>query len=58
MLDNAVAQGLFRDEVIGISFEPSTGEGTSINGELTFGGVDPKKFTGRLDFVYVPPSRP
>ncbi|KAM5531980.1 hypothetical protein V8D89_014380 [Ganoderma adspersum] len=58
VLDNAVAQGLFRDEIIGISLEPSTCQGTSTNGELIFGGIDPRRFTGRLDFVPITSTSP
>ncbi|PIL30059.1 transporter [Ganoderma sinense ZZ0214-1] len=58
VLDNAVAQGLFRDEIVGISFEPSTCEGTSTDGELTFGGIDPRRFIGRLDFVPITSTSP
>ena len=51
VLDNAFAQGSVKEKKIGISFEPSTGDGTTTNGELTFGGTDKSKFTGSLDFV-------
>ncbi|KAI1786271.1 family A1 protease [Ganoderma leucocontextum] len=58
VLDNAVAQRLFRSELIGISYEPSTGNGTSTNGELTFGGTDARKFTGNLNFVPITTTSP
>ncbi|KAI0819359.1 acid protease [Trametes gibbosa] len=51
VLDNALAQGLIGSELVGISFEPTTDLSVT-NGELTFGGTDPSKFTG--DIAYVP----
>ena len=51
--DNAVAQGLISEPVVGISFRPTTTE-SNTNGELTFGGVNPGRFTpGELRFVSV-----
>ncbi|EJF65511.1 family A1 protease [Dichomitus squalens] len=51
VLDNAVTLGVVKEKTLGISFEPSTGDGTASNGELTFGGTDSTKFTGKLDYV-------
>ncbi|KAI0649630.1 acid protease [Trametes meyenii] len=48
--DNAFAQKLIPEHLVAISFEPST-SAESVNGQLTFGGVDPSKFTGELNFV-------
>ena len=51
VIDNAFAQGLIDEQLIGISFAPTTSI-ESTNGELTFGSVDTSKFTGDLNFVY------
>ncbi|KAI0752477.1 acid protease [Daedaleopsis nitida] len=55
--DNAFSQGLIEAHEIGISFEPTTSL-SSANGELTFGGVDPSKFTGPLNFVPITSTSP
>ncbi|KAI0752479.1 acid protease [Daedaleopsis nitida] len=55
--DNAFAQGLIDAHQIGISFEP-TDSFEITNGELTFGGVDPTKFTGELSFVPITSTLP
>ena len=50
VVDNAFAQGLIHAKVVGVSFEPTSQESVT-NGELTFGGVNHKKFTGPLRYV-------
>lgn len=50
--DNAFTQGLIDAQEVGISFEPTTSL-SDTNGEITFGGTDPSKFTGDITFVYV-----
>lgn len=40
--DNLFSQGTISSDSIGISYEPTTADG-SLNGELTFGGVDSSK---------------
>ncbi|KAI0703856.1 family A1 protease [Cerioporus squamosus] len=55
--DNAFSQGLIDAHEIAISFEPTTSVGNQ-NGELTFGGVDPSKFTGPLNFVPITSTSP
>ncbi|KAI0694704.1 acid protease [Earliella scabrosa] len=56
--DNAVAQGLISESVVGISFRPTTSE-SNTNGELTFGGVNPSRFTpGELRFVPITSNAP
>lgn len=40
--DNLFSQGTISSDSIGISYEPTTTDG-SLNGELTFGGVDSTK---------------
>ena len=54
--ENAFSQGLIPQNLIGISFEPTTSP-NQVNGELTFGGIDSSKFTGTLDFVCVSSRR-
>ncbi|KAH9893314.1 aspartic peptidase A1 [Cubamyces lactineus] len=55
---NLYSQGAIAAEVVSMSFEPST---ESTSGELTFGGVDPTKFTGQMSYAeitdYFPASR-
>ena len=48
--DNAFLQGLIPNKILGISFEPTTTLNAT-NGELTFGGVNPSKFNGEIEFV-------
>ncbi|KAI9070304.1 family A1 protease [Trametes sanguinea] len=55
--DNAFSQGLIPEHLIGISFEPTTSLDNA-NGELTFGGTDSSKFTGRLEFVPITSTSP
>jgi hypothetical protein len=51
--DSAFSLGLLDTKEVGISFEPTTVDSIT-NGELTFGGLDPSKFTGSITWVYVP----
>ncbi|EKM49034.1 uncharacterized protein PHACADRAFT_107685 [Phanerochaete carnosa HHB-10118-sp] len=51
--DNLFSQGTIPRNLVAISFEPTTAANV-INGELTFGGTDPRKFTG--DISYAPLS--
>ena len=55
--DNLFAQGTIPQESIGISYEPTTSEG-SVNGELTFGGVDDTKISGDVTFVPITSTSP
>ncbi|KAI0767720.1 acid protease [Fomes fomentarius] len=55
--DNAFAQGLIDQHLIGISFEPTQSIEIT-NGELSFGGVDESKFTGPLTFVPITTTAP
>ena len=50
--DNAFSDGLIPEHLVSVSFEPTTSDSIT-NGELTFGGTDPSKFTGDITFVYV-----
>ncbi|EIM81431.1 family A1 protease [Stereum hirsutum FP-91666 SS1] len=57
--DNLFSQGTISVESIGISYEPTTtsSEGT-MNGELTFGGVDSGKTTGDVNYVPITSTSP
>ncbi|TBU21523.1 acid protease [Dichomitus squalens] len=55
--DNAFTQGLIGEGQVGVSFEPTTSLEVT-NGELTFGGTDPSKFTGDLNFVPITSTAP
>ncbi|KAI0634423.1 aspartic proteinase precursor [Trametes polyzona] len=57
VLDNALAQGLISDELVGISFQPTTSL-SDTNGVLTFGGTDSSKFTGEIAYVPVTSTSP
>lgn len=54
--DNAFAQGLIDESLVGISFEPTQSLEIT-NGEIIFGGVDDSKFIGDIHFVLVSSSR-
>ena len=43
VVDNMVKQRIIDNDLVGIAFEP-TSKNVSKNGEVTFGGVDPKRF--------------
>ena len=55
--DNLFTQGTIAENSIGISYEPSTSDNVA-NGELTFGGTDPTKFTGEITFVPITSTSP
>ncbi|KAH9934558.1 acid protease [Epithele typhae] len=57
VIDNAFAQGLIDERLIGISFEP-TDTIEALNGELTFGGINTNKFTGEMTFVPITSTAP
>ena len=48
--DNLLSQGKISSEVVGISFNPTTSL-SSGNGDPTFGGVDPSKYTGSITYT-------
>ncbi|TFY58882.1 hypothetical protein EVJ58_g6129 [Rhodofomes roseus] len=54
VMDNALAQGVIDTEVLGVSFSPITGNNSnsSINGQLSFGGIDQSRLVG--DVTYTP----
>jgi cathepsin E len=48
--DNLFSQQSIPQNIVSVSFEPTTHE-VAVNGEVTFGGVDHRKFTGPLTFT-------
>ena len=48
--DNLFSQGTIPVDEVAVSFEPTT-TGSERNGELTFGGTDPIKFTGSITWM-------
>ena len=48
--DNLFKSGAISSNLVSVSFEPTTAEPVK-NGVLTFGGVDPTKYTGELTYV-------
>ncbi|KAH9834745.1 family A1 protease [Rhodofomes roseus] len=57
VVDNAWKQGLLEAYEIGISFTPSTTQ-AEMNGELTFGGIDERKYKGTLNYVNITSTSP
>ncbi|KIN93244.1 hypothetical protein M404DRAFT_1009105 [Pisolithus tinctorius Marx 270] len=57
VIQNLFSQGTIPEEVVGISFEPTTST-SSINGELTFGGTDSSKYTGTLNYTPLTTTSP
>ncbi|KAF7968485.1 hypothetical protein HWV62_30475 [Athelia sp. TMB] len=54
-MDNLYSQHSIPTEVLGVSLAPESGsDDDDANGELTFGGTDPSKYTGNI--VYTPRS--
>ncbi|KAF9286314.1 hypothetical protein BGZ68_003049 [Mortierella alpina] len=52
VVDNMFTQGIIGAKVFGISFEPITNRnGTQWNGEISFGGPDPSKYTGGITYT-------
>ncbi|TBU30450.1 aspartic peptidase A1 [Dichomitus squalens] len=55
--DNLFSQGVITEDLVSVSFEPTT-EASVVNGELTFGGTDSSKFTGAINFVPITTTSP
>jgi cathepsin E len=55
--DNLFSAGTIPSHSIGISFEP-TNTDTDLNGEITWGGTDSKKFTGSVSFIPLTTTSP
>jgi len=49
---NLYTQGVISEEVVSISFEPTTSQEVT-NGELTFGGTDSTKYIYDIAYVWV-----
>jgi len=48
--DNLFHQGKIQKNKVAVSFVP-TNSFPTVNGELTFGGVDSTKYTGKLNYL-------
>ncbi|KAF7327735.1 Aspartic proteinase [Mycena kentingensis (nom. inval.)] len=57
VVDNLYTQGSISSYEIGIYYEPTTVEG-SVNGVLTFGGVDQTKFKGAIQYTSITSTAP
>ncbi|KDQ62683.1 hypothetical protein JAAARDRAFT_121181 [Jaapia argillacea MUCL 33604] len=55
--DNLYAQGTIPEEILGISYVPTTTSGAA-NGELDFGSVDSSKYTGKIGYVPITSTSP
>ncbi|THH26964.1 hypothetical protein EUX98_g7216 [Antrodiella citrinella] len=55
--DNLFSSGSISENLVAVSFEPTTSE-TAANGELTFGGTDSSKFTGSISFAPITGTSP
>ncbi|KAI0257081.1 aspartic peptidase A1 [Lactifluus subvellereus] len=55
--DNLFSQGAIASDLVSVSFEPTTTSSIK-NGELTFGGTDPTKFTGKITFIPLTTTHP
>ncbi|KAH9052761.1 aspartic peptidase A1 [Lactarius vividus] len=47
---NLFSEGIIPADLVSMSFEPTTNTSVT-NGELTFGGTDPTRFTGTITFI-------
>ncbi|KAF8470916.1 acid protease [Russula ochroleuca] len=55
--DNLYGQGKIEQNLVAVSFEPTTSPPV-INGELTFGGTDSAKYTGDLNYFPITNATP
>ncbi|KAF9970209.1 hypothetical protein BGZ75_002404, partial [Mortierella antarctica] len=59
VVDNMYNQGQIGAHEFGISFEPITeSDATQMNGQISFGGVDPSKFTGNITYAPMTSTSP
>ncbi|KAG2064030.1 acid protease [Suillus decipiens] len=49
--DSLVGQGTISENVLGIFFEPYTNPPSEITGQITFGGTDPTKYNGNIEYA-------
>ena len=56
--DNLMSQGTISQDLVGVSFVPTTVADAVQNGELDFGAVDEGKFTGPISFVPITTTSP
>ena len=49
---NLFHQGMIEKNLIAVSFEPTISTSATTTGELTFGAIDPSKFTGEINYMY------
>ncbi|CAE6484320.1 unnamed protein product [Rhizoctonia solani] len=57
MMDALLAQKKIKQNVFGVSFAPTTSR-EAVTGELAFGGTNPQKYTGKLNWVGVTKKEP
>ncbi|EKM61603.1 uncharacterized protein PHACADRAFT_84864, partial [Phanerochaete carnosa HHB-10118-sp] len=55
--DNLFSQGTIPQDLVAVSFEPTTSDSIT-NGELTFGGTDSSRFTGSISFAPLTTTSP
>ncbi|KZV69141.1 acid protease [Peniophora sp. CONT] len=55
--DNLFSEGLIDDNLVAVSFEPTT-TADATNGELTFGGIDTTKFNGNITYAPITATTP
>ncbi|KAF9820011.1 hypothetical protein IEO21_01673 [Rhodonia placenta] len=55
--DNLYSQGQISENLVAVSFAPTTSESDN-NGELTFGGTDSSKYTGSINYVSLTSTSP
>ena len=53
IIDNALALGLTPNKEVGIGFQPTTRDIADVDGEISFGGFDSRRFFGDFSSVYV-----
>ena len=56
--DNLFSQGIISQDLVGVSFVPTTEANPDQNGELDFGAADSSKFTGDITFVPITGTSP
>ncbi|KAG2069742.1 acid protease [Suillus decipiens] len=49
--DSLVGQGTISENVVGIFFEPYTSPPSEVTGQITFGGTDPTKYNGNIEYA-------